>query len=80
MASRVYDELYAEYGRTPTEGEVCLRLERKLGRDRVTISAEDATSRTAAAAGGPERSSSGSSLFYRGPLERLELRIHQLAV
>jgi hypothetical protein len=51
MASRVYDELYAEYGRMPTEGEVLLRLERKLGRDRATASAEDATSRTVAAAG-----------------------------
>lgn len=40
MASRVYDELYAEYGRMPTEEEVLLRLERKLGRDRATASAE----------------------------------------
>jgi hypothetical protein len=40
MASRVYDELYAEYGRPPTEGEVLLRLKRKLGRDRATASAE----------------------------------------
>jgi hypothetical protein len=40
MASRVYDELYAEYGRMPTEGEVLLRLERKLGRDRAIASAE----------------------------------------
>jgi hypothetical protein len=40
MASRVYDELYAEYGRMPTEGEVLLRLKRKLGRDRATTSAE----------------------------------------
>jgi hypothetical protein len=51
MASRVYDELYAEYGRMPTEEEILLRLERKLGRNRVTASAEDATSRTAATAG-----------------------------
>jgi hypothetical protein len=51
MASRVYDELYAEYGRMPTEGEVLLRLERKLGRYRATVSPEDATSRTVAAAG-----------------------------
>ena len=40
MASRVYDELYAEYGRMPTEGEVLLRLERKLGRDHTIASAE----------------------------------------
>jgi hypothetical protein len=40
MASRVYDELYAEYGRMPTEEEVLLRLERKLGRERATASAE----------------------------------------
>src|SRR4051812_34011876 len=51
MASRVYDELYAEYGRIPTEEEVLLRLERKLGRYRATASAEDAMSRTVAAAG-----------------------------
>jgi hypothetical protein len=51
MASRVYDELYAEYGRMPTAEEVRLRLERRLGRDRATASAEDATSRTVAAAG-----------------------------
>ena len=50
MASRVYDELYAEYGRMPTEEEVLLRLERKLGRDRATASAEDATSPMVAAA------------------------------
>ena len=36
----MYDELYAEYGRMPTEEEVLLRLERKLGRDRATASAE----------------------------------------
>lgn len=40
MASRVYDELCVEYGRVPTDEEVCLRLERKLGRDRATASAE----------------------------------------
>ena len=40
MASRVYDELYAEYERMPTEEEDRLRLERKLGRDRATASAE----------------------------------------
>ncbi len=40
MASRVYDELYAEYGRMPTDEEVRLRLERKLARDRATASAE----------------------------------------
>lgn len=33
MASRVYDEVYAEYGRRPTEEEVILRLEHKLGRN-----------------------------------------------
>ena len=51
MASRVYDELYAEYGRMPTEDEVLLRLKRRVGRDRATASAEDATSRTVSAAG-----------------------------
>ena len=51
MASRVYDELYAEYGWMPTDEEVRPRLERKLGRDRAAASAEDATSRTVAAAG-----------------------------
>ena len=51
MASRVYDELYAEYGRMPTEEEVLLRLERKLGRDCATASVEDASSRTVAVAG-----------------------------
>jgi hypothetical protein len=40
MASRVYDELYAEYGRVPTEGEVLLRLKRKLGRHHAIASAE----------------------------------------
>ena len=51
MASQVYDELLAEYGRMPTDEEVRLRLERKLGRDHATASAEDATFRTVAAAG-----------------------------
>ena len=40
MASRVYDELYAEYGRMPTEGEVLLRLQRRVGWDRASASAE----------------------------------------
>ncbi len=40
MASRVYDELYVEYERMPTEEEVRLRLEQKLGRDRATTSVE----------------------------------------
>ena len=40
MASRVYDELYAEYGRMPTEEEVLLRLQRRVGRDRASASAE----------------------------------------
>ncbi len=40
MTSRVYDELYTEYGQMPTEEEVLIRLERKLGRDRATASAE----------------------------------------
>ena len=40
MASRVYDELYAEYGRMPTEEEVLLRLQRRVGRDRISASAE----------------------------------------
>ena len=40
MASRVYDELYAEYGRMSTEEEVLLRLLRRVGRDRASASAE----------------------------------------
>ncbi len=40
MASRVYDELYAGYGRIPTEEDVLLRLQRRLGRDRDSASAE----------------------------------------
>jgi len=40
MASRVYDEFYAEYGRMPTEEEVLLRLQRRVGRDRASTSAE----------------------------------------
>ena len=40
MASRVYDELYAEYGRMPTEKEVRLRLERRVLWDRVAASEE----------------------------------------
>jgi hypothetical protein len=40
MASRVYDELYAEYERMPTEEEVLLRLQRRVGRDRASASAE----------------------------------------
>lgn len=40
IASRVYDELYAEYGRMPTEEEVLLRLQRRVGRDRASASAE----------------------------------------
>jgi hypothetical protein len=40
MASRVYDELYAEYGRLPTEEEVLLRLQRRVGRDRASASTE----------------------------------------
>ena len=49
MASRVYDELYAVHGRMPTEEEVSLRPEQKLGRERATASAEDVTSSTYAA-------------------------------
>jgi hypothetical protein len=40
MASRVYDELYAKYGRMPTEEEVLLRLQRRVGRGRGCASAE----------------------------------------
>jgi hypothetical protein len=40
MASRVYDELYAEYGRLPTEEEVLLRLQRRVGRDRASAAVE----------------------------------------
>ena len=40
MASRVYDELYAEYGRMPTEEEVLHQLLRRVGRDRAFASVE----------------------------------------
>jgi hypothetical protein len=40
MASRVYDELYAEYGRLPTEEEVLLRLQQRVGRDRASAAVE----------------------------------------
>ena len=40
MASRVYDELYAEYGRMPTEEEVLLRLQRRVARDCASASTE----------------------------------------
>ena len=40
MASRVYDELYAEYGRMSTEEEVLLRLQRRVRRDHASASTE----------------------------------------
>ena len=61
MASRVYDELYAEYGRRPTQGEVIHRLEQKLGRDRPTASAEDATSSTCRTSSSRRPSGAGAS-------------------
>ena len=40
MASRVYDELCVESGRMPTEEEVLLRLQRRVGRNCAFASAE----------------------------------------